>query len=319
MAERAQVLRLQPAGEQRPRGRARQRSSEGGDEEGGGEAQPEGSRPVVEHRRVEEGPERPGDENGDSGEVRGSSEASPLHASRGAAEVREQSGERGGEIGKRESPEQERQRVGRAAGGSPEAALLRDNRGPGLIHRDQPRGGRIGLRELPIGPARPDRRERALHFFSRAATQAPIGEPLEHGEVEIEVRRGRGLGGHRAAAALERRQGERQEEQAGERRRACREPAQQAGSSPARVRGPGKGVEPVDQQAAVAFHQRASNPGPTAPMQRPCSSRAQASCCSSAARKTSSSWQWPAQAAASSVQETRSSERRPDPRICASH
>src|SRR5207253_7615427 len=137
----------------------------------------------------------------------------------------------------------------------------------------------------------------------------------QHGEIEIEVRRGGRFGGLLRRFPFDARKDQCEQKQRRETHRAGGEPPQCGCGDPGGRRGSGERLEIVGRRAKRGFHHRASPP----PAHCPCCFTAHPSCCSRAARNASSSWQCPTQAAAFRVQEPRSSERRDEPRSCESH
>ena len=201
----------------------------------------------------------------------------------------------------------EGKRVGGSSRRGAEAALVRRGRGPGVAQRGEPQSVAGGARQLPVGAARPEIEERRL----LPAGQAAVGQDAQHGEIEVEVRRGRGLRRGRGAGPVEGGEAERQDQQARERARAGRRPAQRGGGNPAGLGGGRKRANAVGRGGA--------GHGVAAGEHSPVSAAVQPSWCSNAARSTSSSWQWPDQAAASSEKEARSREGAAALRMCRSH
>src|SRR5207248_10705162 len=216
---------------------------------------------------------------------------------------------------------------GSAPRGGAEVAPLGDDRRPGIAQADQAGRGGGRTAKLPVGPVRPETERAALGLVGRRRCKPPIRERAQDGEIEVEVRGGGGLRGLLGSSALERAEQKGDEEQAREgngtrgeeakRRRgdldcsgASGEPAEAVGR---RLLG-GPGVRAHHRVPATASADR-----PFASRQGPRRATAHPSCCSSAARRTSISWQCPDHAGALSVHASRSREACAPPRTCASH
>ena len=211
-----------------------------------------------------------------------------------------------------EPAKQETQRVVRAPRRAAEAALAGDGRRPGIAQRNEMRPLVGDLRRSPRRAPAPHAAEDVVPVLG---LEAALRERAQDCEVEIQIGGSGRRSRHGGTGAIDLRQRNGKNEERGEGNGASRGPAKRRGRQARPARRRRKRDDAVGLRLDV---HRASSFSAERPTHRPSCASAHPSCCSSAERRTSSSWQCADHAAASRLQVVRSSDFG-GPTIPASH